>query len=466
MKHKLVKILISFVILTVLAFFILTAAKNNVKAETAPAGNPASDSTGNSYADYYKNLQQNYAANGASLPGTGGFPALPEITEEQRQNMDRLLKMPVGKMNPDIWLKITFQWSCLMETKQIEDKKISEEQLAEIVAPYGVTGEEYLAFYLQMTTGKLDTSKFGNFNVDIFSEKTKKDYEELKKKNCQTAGIGKKKAPDIVAPAAVMTDAVWFEITARIRCLDRASLIFTKYELDRIFGEFGVTPAQYNVYNKDMIKRLETVVDKDESQWTKSDEELILQYRQFKIRLENLKKNNCVLDDGKPISQDYDDSNATTTMPAGWETAKCKLFTCDNCYGVTASSSFWEKYRCQSLCSGCPAGTPPVKIVTNCSGFCSLAACPGYADKISGACAPEKVCAKCGLWNMFKCCKDREAVCCQVKPLPACTCGIKTCPAGLTSEGAKDCPGGTEKYKCGLFKWFTCKRAVSGVCCR
>ncbi|MDD4902689.1 MAG: hypothetical protein PHE24_06160 [Patescibacteria group bacterium] len=457
MKNKFAKILIILAVLAVPVFFLPAIARNAAKAESAPALGDASID----YNQYYAELQKKYAENGMAYSGgaAGSFPVLPEITEEQRQNMDRMLKMPVGKMNPDIWLKISSQWSCLMETKQISDKKLSEEQLAEIVAPYGVTGEEYVAFYLQMMSGKLDTSKFENYNVDIFSEKTKKDYEDLKKNNCRVAGVGKKKAPDIASSTAAMTDAIWFETTARIRCLDRISLSFTKYELNRIFGEFGVTVAEYNVYNREMMKRLEALVAKDENLWTDSDTALILQYRDFKTRLETLKKNNCVLDDGKPISEEY-------APPPGWDTDKCGLFTCDTCYRVTDSSSFWEKYRCKSLCSGCPVGTPPVKIVTNCFGFCSLAACPDYADQITGTCALEKVCTKCGLWNLFKCCKEKETVCCQPKPKPVCSCSIKTCPAGLTSEGEKDCPGGTEKYKCGPFKWFTCKRAVSGVCCK
>lgn len=446
-------------ILAVFAVLFLAIAQNFANAESLspPAGESVSGDAGINYAGYYENLQKYYSS------GIGGLSSFGELTEEQRQNTDRLLKMPVGKMNPEIWLRATSQISCLSETKQVKDNKISEAQMAEIVKPYGVTYEEYMAFYLQMMTGKLDTGKFENFNVDIFSEKTKQEYETLKKDNCRPPGISNKKQGDFTGSAAPMTDAVWFEITARIRCLDRTLYAFTKYEINNIFTPFGSTLADYKIYSEGMIKKMENFTAKNENQWTKSDRDFALQYKQFNLRLENLKKNKCVLENGQEISEEY--SVGTTTLTK-WETSKCKLFSCNNCYGVTSSSSFWEKYRCKNLCAGCPVDTPPIKPVTNCSGFCSLSSCPDYAEKVSGTCALEKVCTKCGLWNAFTCCKEKEAVCCQPKPVPACSCSLKTCPKGLVSEGAKGCASGTEKYKCGLFKLFTCKREVSGVCCR
>ncbi|MDD5528328.1 MAG: hypothetical protein PHO56_05180 [Patescibacteria group bacterium] len=247
MKHRLAKILIVLFILAAPVLFFPAVVRNAAQAETAPALGDVN----NDYNKYYENLQKYYSANGAAYSGglAGGLPSFGELTEEQRQNMDRLLKMPVGKMNPEIWLKITEEMSCLIETKQVNDKKFSETQINEIVKPYGVTYEEYSAFYLQLTMGKLDTGKFENFNVDIFSEKTKQEYEALKKKNCQTASIGNKKTSGIASSTAVMTDAIWFETTARIRCLDRTSYTFTKYELERIFGAFGVTLADYKTYS-------------------------------------------------------------------------------------------------------------------------------------------------------------------------------------------------------------------------
>ncbi|MFA7662791.1 MAG: hypothetical protein WCX88_02635 [Patescibacteria group bacterium] len=390
----------------------------------------------------------------------GGF----ELTEEQRINMERLEKMPYGKMNANLWIKITAAMSCLIDTKQVTGNKIEDAKMNEIVKPYGVTGEEYLAFYLQALAGKIDLSEFDAMGEDGYFEKMNKEFEELKKNNCKVAGVDDIEVGLEPEPKEKLNEDVWFEITARIRCLDRIMMIFTKYEIGTIFEPFGVTQAEYNVYGEGMIKKMEDLANKDTKLWTKDDEDFALKYKQFKLRIEDLKKKNCVLEDGRVISEEYNNF----TEPTGWETAKCKVLSCNNCYGVTESSNFWEKYRCNNLCTGCPVGTPPVKPVTNCAGFCSLASCPDSAESLAGTCAPEKVCTKCGFLKLFKCCKEKEAVCCQTKPAEVCkgTCGLKECSKGMANEGTKDCPSGKEKYKCGFLKLFNCKREVSGVCCK
>lgn len=450
MKRKIIKITINTIALTILIFLISLVIQNDVYAEVAQPPVYSSSS-----ADFYGGL-------------TGRYPYLGEITEEQRLNMERLEKMPFGKMNPDIWMKITSQISCLAETKQIKNNKVEDDRMVEIAKPFGVTGEEYMAFYLQMLNGKLDMNNFSGFNAEILFEKMNQEFEYLKKNNCRPAGGGDN-GGNLQASSTVlvvpMTDELWFEITARIRCLDRISLMFTKYEIGKIFTPFGVTPAEYQAYSGDMIKKMEALADKDGSQWTKSDWDFGTLYNKFKVRLENLKKNNCVLEDGQAISEDY---NLPDSEPAGWDKTKCKLFSCNNCYKVTDTSSFWEKYRCKNLCAGCPIGTPPDKPVYSCSGFCSQNNCPESADKIDGNCEPQKVCTRCGFLKLFSCCKQQETVCCQTKPAEKCigTCGLKNCANGEMPTGANDCPSGKEKYKCGFLKLFNCKRNVAGVCCK
>jgi hypothetical protein len=231
---------------------------------------------------------------------------------------------------------------------------------------------------------------------------------------------------------------------------------FSKYEIKTIFGSFGVTPSEYQIYSDNVVKRLENILGKDE--WTDEERALIAVNQKLKPRIEELKKKNCVLEDGTPISEEY---NKPIEKPAWWDEKKCNLFSCNDCYKVTEKSSFWEKYRCKSLCEGCPVSTPPPPPVNNCAGFCSIDNCPGYAEQIAGECAPQEKCQKCGPFKLFNCCKDVPAVCCKTKPIEF--CALKSCPSGTASTCKKDCPSGKEKYTCWVF--FKCTREVKGVCC-
>ena len=595
------------------------------------------------------------------------FQNLPgfKITEEKAKELEKLLVMPTGKMNEDIWLDIMSQLSCFAQINQ----KVDDAKFAKIVEPYGVTGEEWLAYYWQMMTGKRE------INLEKFEEAQKKyeaKIEELKKTNCQPTVT-----PQNGIKTGQMTDEIWLEITARIKCLDRTLLSFTKYEIKTIFDPFGVTPTEYQTYAQDVVKRMEEASKKsnqvttctdsdggkdyftkgvvrgknpvsgawedysdyclggedagkvaeyycspygdeggvridyqcpngcqdgaclkcmdsdggkdyfvkgtargknpltgawedysdyclsdekegyvaeyycspygdegairidyncpngcqdgacltctdsdggkdyftkgvvrgknpvsgaweDYSDYCLSDEKegyIAEQYcspygdegtiridyqcpngcqngaclkenvkaltklgRRLKQRIEELKKKNCVLEDGTPISEDY---NKPIEKPGWWDEKKCGIFSCDNCYKVTDSSSFWEKYRCKSLCEGCPTSTPPTPQVDNCSGFCSMENCPDYAATTSGSCAPREKCKKCGPFKLFKCCSPAPAVCCKAKPIEF--CALKNCPLGTAPSCAKNCPSGKEKYTCWVI--FKCSRQVKGVCC-
>ena len=458
MKSKIIKILIVAVFLLIPTPFLLPAARGVIDVQAATA---VSDS------NPYSGLSQIYSS--GAVYG-GGYPLLGEITEEQRQTMDRLLVMPTGKMNPEIWAKILGRLSCYIETKQLVDNKVSDAVMANIAKTYGVSGEEFMAYYIQMMSGKLDTNVFESYPEGALLELFNKEFEASKKIGCKPAAGADAIGESGATSTAVMTDDIWFEITARIRCIERISLTFTKYEIGTIFTPFGVTPADYSVYNEIMLKKMDELTKKDESQWTEGDMAFGQKFKQFKTRIETLKKNNCVLEDGRKISEEY---NLPATEPAGWDKAKCKLFSCGGCYNVTETSSVWAKYRCKTLCEGCPVVIPPPPIVTNCAGFCSMGECPFFADKVTSGnttCAPQKVCTRCGLFKLFNCCKEEATICCRTRPADNCqnqegSCGLKQCSNDMKSVGTKDCPSGKEKYKCGPFGWFTCKRSVSGVCC-
>jgi hypothetical protein len=456
MKSKIIKILVIAVFLLIPTFFLLPTARGMADVQAADAVSGSNP---------YASLSGSY---GGGI--YGGLPLLGEITEEQRQTMDRLLVMPTGKMNPELWAKILGRLSCFIETKQLVDNKVSDAVMADIARTYGVTGEEFMAYYVQMMSGKLDTSALESYPEGALLELFNKEFEASKKINCKLAAGAGAIGESGATSTAVMTEDVWFEITARIRCIDRTLFILTRYEIGTIFTPFGVTAAEYSVYSDGMLKKMDELTKKDANLWTKDDPVFGEKLSQFKARIETLKKNNCVLENGKKISEEY---LSTSTEPVGWEKTKCKLFSCDSCYNVTETSSFWAKYRCKTLCEGCPIVIPPPPPVTNCAGFCSMGGCPSYADKVvSGntTCAPQKVCTRCGLFKLFNCCEEREAICCRTRPADNCqnqegSCGLKQCSNGTESVGSKDCPSGKEKYKCGPFGWFTCKRNVGGVCC-
>jgi len=366
-----------------------------------------------------------------------------KITEEKGKELEKLLEMPTGKMNDDIWIEIMAQLACFTERKE----KVDDATAAEMVKPYGVTFEEWAAYHWQVLTGKQQTQ----IDFDKLVKEYETRYEELKKNNCRLAG----KPQNEEKPSGKMTDEVWLEITARIKCLDRTLLSFTKYEIKTIFDPFGVTPAEYQAYSEDIVKRMEDILKKNDDEWTEEDLALANLNKKLKPRIEELKKKNCVLEDGTPLSEDY---NKPIEKPEWWDEKKCKLFSCDNCYKVSEDSSWWEKYRCRSLCQGCPTSPPPPP-VEDCSGFCSMENCPTYAKEITGVCAPQEKCRKCGLFKLFKCCQDVPAVCCKMKNLvSSCTegtCTIDSCPEGTIYSGQADC-GSQEKCKC--------KVKIFGVC--
>ena len=389
----------------------------------------------------------------SQLEGLGQIPSL-EITEEQAKNLERLLKMPTGKMNDDIWFEILIQISCLASI----DEKIDETKMAELVKPYGVTGEEWAAYHWQTIIEKPD-AYFEYFEEWMSEEK----WEELKKNNCklERGSLGKELSEEISSPTG-MTDEAWLEITARIRCIDRIALIFTRDEIETIFGPFGVTPVEYQAYSQDIIERMEEVLKKPDDEWTEEDLVLAELSKNLKQRIEELKKNNCVLEDGIAISEEY---NAPVPEPEGWDKVKCKLFFCHNCWKVTEDSSWWAKYRCKNLCKGCPSSPPPPPLMEDCLGFCSKETCPAYADKIAGVCVPQKKCRKCGPFKIFKCCEEVPAVCCLTRPPEVCqgSCGLESCPAGTVSAGEKNCPSGNKCHRCWIIA--KCCDKVPGVCC-
>jgi hypothetical protein len=399
-----------------------------------------------------ENVIGQYSFQPSQLEGLDQIPGL-EITEEQEKNLERLLEMPTGKMNDDIWFEILIQISCLASINE----KVDETTMAELVKPYGVTGEEWTAYHWQTTIEKPDAF------FEKFEEMSEEEFEELKKNNCklERGSLGKE-LPEEIGPPTGMTDEIWLEITARIKCIDRIALIFTKDEIEQIFKPFGVTPAEYQAYTQALLKRMEEVLEKSDDQWTEEDRILAGLNEKLKQRIEELKKKNCVLEDGTHISEEY---NAPVPEPEGWDKIKCKLFFCHNCWKVTEDSSFWTKYRCKNLCKGCPAPPPPPPPVEDCLGFCSKENCPVYADKIAGVCIPQKKCRRCGPFKIFKCCEEVPSVCCLTRPPEVCqgSCGLKSCPAGTVSAGEKNCPSGKEKYRCYIF--FKCYREVPGVCC-
>lgn len=428
----------TILILVVIALFCFLILKN-INAEEIPVSPFLAE-------DILKQLE-----NVPNLPYK--IPAL-EITEEQTKNLERLLKMPTGKMNDDIWFEILLQLSCLASRKE----KIDDAKMLEIVKPYSVTVEEWTAYHWQTLVNRPIT-----YIEKLEEEGMEEKFEKLKKNNCKLKReLPEKELPKEIGLPPGMTDDVWLEITARIKCIDRIALIFTKYEIETIFTPFGVTPAEYQAYSEDVIKRMEEVLEKDESRWTENDLALAKVSKKLKQRIEELKKKNCVLENGVPISEEY---SAPAEEPEGWDKIKCKLFFCDNCYKVTEDSSFWAKYRCRNLCQGCPTSPPPPPPVENCLGFCSMETCPFYADKIDGDCAPQKKCRKCGPFKIFKCCQEVPAVCCLTKPQEVCQgfCALKECPEGTVSAGEKNCPSGKEKYRCYII--FKCSREVNGLCC-
>lgn len=389
---------------------------------------------------------------GQSLPGE--IPSL-EITEEQEEALERLLEMPTGKMNDDIWLEITMQISCLLSI----DEEVDEAKIEEMVKPYGVTGEEYTAYHWQTLINRPDV-----WSDDLVEEMTKK-FEDLKENNCQL----EKKSPEEESPEEIsssggMTDDVWLEITARIKCIDRVALIFTKDEIETIFEPFEVTPVEYQTYTEDILERMEEVLKKSDDEWTEEDRALAGLNEKLKQRIEELKKKNCILENGVAISEEY---NAPVQEPEGWDKTKCRIFSCDNCFEVTEDSSWWARYRCNNLCKGCPTSPPTPPPVDACLGFCSQETCPAYADKITGDCASQKKCRKCGPFKIFKCCEEVASVCCLTKPPEVCqgSCGWESCPEGTVSAGEKNCSSKKETYRCGLFKLFKCSRTLKGACC-
>ncbi len=431
-------------ILLIVLFLVLIFLQKNATGESLPVSGPGESD----YPSIYPGQLQ--------MPG--GI-SLPEITKEQAENLERLLKMPTGKMNDDIYVEIMMQISCLASI----NKKIDEAKIAEIARPYGVTGEEWTAYHLQMLNEPIKWTEL----LDERTEEMNRKFEALKKNNCQPKiklpGVEDKEEvedkKEEISPSAEMTDDIWLEITARIKCIDRIALIFTKDEIKTIFEPFGVAPVEYQTYTEDILKRMEEVLKKSDEKWTEEDQALAGLSEKLKQRIEELKKNNCVLEDGTPISRDY---NAPMEEPEGWDKTKCKLFFCDNCYKVTEDSSWWAKYRCKNLCAGCPSFPPPPP-VEDCLGFCQGESCPAYADKITGQCAPQKKCHRC--WIFAKCCEEVPSVCCLTRPPEVCQgfCGLKSCPEGTVSQGEKNCPSGKECHRCWIIA--KCCEKVPGVCC-
>ena len=79
-------------ILLIVLFLVLIFLQKNATGESLPVSGPGESD----YPSIYPGQLQ--------MPG--GI-SLPEITKEQAENLERLLKMPTGKMNDDIWIEIT-----------------------------------------------------------------------------------------------------------------------------------------------------------------------------------------------------------------------------------------------------------------------------------------------------------------------------------------------------------------------
>jgi len=102
------------------------------------------------------------------------LPTLPFFSGTDPQVLQNLMNAPTGKMNDKIWLELLAKLAC------DEKSSYADEEFDAIVKPFGIKGQEFVAYHWQLLMMRMDSPE-----MEKLWEKYEKRFEEMRKNNCQ-----------------------------------------------------------------------------------------------------------------------------------------------------------------------------------------------------------------------------------------------------------------------------------------